>query len=59
VELDKSLSIEELTNAMTQLKRHKIAESDGIPHKIWEEGGQKLHSELHEYSSVLRSITNF
>ena len=48
-ELDEAPTLEEVTKAIEQLKSGKAAGVDGIPPELWKNGGQTLHSKLHEF----------
>ena len=45
--LDEPPTLEELTEAIDQLKSRKAAGVDGIPPEIWKHGGAALHVKLH------------
>ena len=47
-ELDEPPTLEELTEAIEQLKSRKAAGVDGIPPGIWKLGGPALHVKLHD-----------
>lgn len=46
--LDEPPTLEELTEAIDQLKSHKAAGVDGIPPEIWKHGGPALHVKLRD-----------
>jgi len=48
-ELDELPNLEEISNAIKQLKSGKAAGGDGIPAEIWKHGGQTLHSKLCDF----------
>ncbi|CAE1323598.1 unnamed protein product [Acanthosepion pharaonis] len=48
-EINELLSVEEVTNAIEQLRSGKAAGVNGIPPEIWKDGGPALHSTVHEF----------
>ena len=48
VKMDEPPTMQELTKAIEKVKGGKAAEVDGIPLKLWINGGPALHSKLHE-----------
>ena len=47
-ELDELPSVKKITKSIEQLRSGKAAGVDGIPPKLWKDGGPALQSKLHE-----------